>query len=144
MLARTNLCRSAALGAWVLIGCSVTLAQVNTATILGSVMDPSGAGAPGAVVTATQVATQATHTAVADESGAFPFSGPGPITLDFSVFKNISITERARLQFRTEFFNLPNRANFNNPGTALTSGTFGQITSAGNAREIQFALKLLF
>jgi hypothetical protein len=41
-------------------------------------------------------------------------------------------------------FNLLNRANFSNPGTALTSGTFGQITAAGNAREIQFALKALF
>lgn len=76
---------------------------------------------------------------------AFPFSGPGSVTFDFSVFKNLSITERARLQFRTEFFNLFNRPNFSNPGTtSLTSGTFGQITSAGNAREIQFALKLLF
>jgi outer membrane receptor protein involved in Fe transport len=76
--------------------------------------------------------------------GAFPFSGPGSFTVDFSVFKNIALTERARLQFRTEVFNIFNRANFGNPGTALTSGTFGQITSAGNAREIQFALKFLF
>jgi hypothetical protein len=76
--------------------------------------------------------------------GAFPVSGPGLFGFDFSVFKNIPITERTRLQFRTEFFNLFNRPNFNNPEGSLTSGTFGQITSAGNAREIQFALKFMF
>jgi hypothetical protein len=76
--------------------------------------------------------------------GAYPVSGPGSFSFDFSVFKNFTITERTRLQFRTEFFNLFNRPNFGNPGTALTSSTFGQITSAGNAREIQFALKFLF
>lgn len=76
--------------------------------------------------------------------GAYPLSGPGSFSFDFSVFKNIQIHERARLQFRSELFNLFNRPNFSNPGTTLTSGTFGQITAAGTAREIQFALKLLF
>lgn len=76
--------------------------------------------------------------------GASPVSGPGSFGFDFSVFKNIQIHERARLQFRTELFNLFNRPNFGNPGLTLTSSTFGQITSAGNAREIQFALKFVF
>jgi hypothetical protein len=76
--------------------------------------------------------------------GASALSGPGSFGADFSVFKNIHITERARLQFRTEFFNVFNRPNFSNPGLTLTSSTFGQITAAGNAREIQFALKLVF
>lgn len=76
--------------------------------------------------------------------GSFPLSGPGSFGFDFSVFKNIPLNERMRLQFRSELFNLFNRPNFSNPGATLTSSTFGQITSAGTAREIQFALKLLF
>ena len=76
--------------------------------------------------------------------GAYPLSGPGSFGFDFSVFKNISFTETKRLQFRTELFNLFNRPNFNNPGTTLTSSTFGQITSAGNAREVQLVLKFIF
>ncbi len=76
--------------------------------------------------------------------GAFPLSGPGSFNFDFSVFKNIAINERARLQFRGEMFNLFNRPNFSNPGVTLTSSTFGQVTAASNAREVQFALKLMF
>jgi len=50
--------------------------------------------------------------------------------------------ERMNMQFRGEFFNIVNHANFGGPGTTMTSATFGQITSAGRARELQFALKL--
>ncbi|MFN7933963.1 MAG: carboxypeptidase regulatory-like domain-containing protein [Bryobacteraceae bacterium] len=76
--------------------------------------------------------------------GAFTPSGPGSFSFDFSTFKNIAINERMRFQFRAELFNLFNRPNFSNPGVTLTSSTFGQITGAGNAREVQFALKFLF
>lgn len=76
--------------------------------------------------------------------GKHAVSGPGSFNFDMSVFKNTSIGERFTLQFRTEFFNILNYTNFNNPSGSLTSGTFGQITSADRAREIQFALKLLF
>jgi hypothetical protein len=36
---------------------------------------------------------------------------PGLVSVDFSIFKNFAFTERHKLQFRTEFFNLPNYAN---------------------------------
>jgi hypothetical protein len=74
--------------------------------------------------------------------------GPGLATLDFSVFKDTRIRERLNLQFRAEFFNILNRANFNTPN-ALTftptgvSPTAGVITStATTSRQIQFGLKL--
>jgi hypothetical protein len=76
--------------------------------------------------------------------GRHAISGPGSINFDISLFKNTRLNERMTLQFRTEFFNIFNHANFNNPNGTLTSGTFGQITSAATAREVQFALKLLF
>jgi len=49
------------------------------------------------------------------------------------------------LQFRAEFFNLFNSVNLSNPNTSLSAGNnFGRITAAGDARVIQFALKLMF
>ena len=72
--------------------------------------------------------------------------------MDTSLFKQIPLNERWKLQFRTEFFNLLNHANFNNPnpivfeGTAVssTAGTITNIVSEGNGRQIQFALRLEF
>jgi hypothetical protein len=78
-------------------------------------------------------------------SGRGLFRGPGQANLDFSVFKNFPIRERTKLEFRTEFFNVLNHANFGNPSTSLDSASFGQISSTTvNARLIQFALKLSF
>jgi hypothetical protein len=48
------------------------------------------------------------------------------------------------LQFRTEFFNLFNRPNFDLPDIFLGSPTFGRILSAQSPRHIQFGLKLVF
>jgi len=76
--------------------------------------------------------------------GSFVLSNPGSATYALSLFKNIKLTERTSLQFRSEFFNALNRVNFGAPSTSLTSATFGQITSAGLPRELQFALKLLW
>ena len=73
------------------------------------------------------------------------FRGPGQWNVDFSVFKNIPLTERFNLQFRSEFFNLFNHATFGNPNRDLDSGGFGTIRSTTvNARLVQFALKLSF
>jgi hypothetical protein len=71
--------------------------------------------------------------------------GPGVANLDVSVFKNIPLYERYSLQFRAESFNVMNRAEFNVPNTQIGSAAAGVITSQANsARDIQFALKLLF
>jgi hypothetical protein len=76
--------------------------------------------------------------------------GPGLATLDMSLFKNTSLTERYRLQFRAEVFNITNHVNFNSPNPSVFSGstispTAGLITStATTSRQIQFGLKLVF
>jgi carboxypeptidase family protein/TonB-dependent receptor-like protein len=70
--------------------------------------------------------------------------GPGYVNFDFTLAKNFNVTERIRFQFRTEFFNAFNRANFGPPNIARDSTGFGQILSASNARIIQFGLKMYF
>jgi hypothetical protein len=72
---------------------------------------------------------------------------PGLVNFDFSLFKNFGISERTKVQFRSEFFNLMNTPFFGQPGSVgLTVGTstFGKVTTAGPPRIIQLALKLLF
>ncbi|PWU02368.1 MAG: hypothetical protein C5B51_20975, partial [Terriglobia bacterium] len=82
-------------------------------------------------------------------------SGPGIVDFDYSVMKETPIKEQLRVQFRAEFFNLFNHANFALPnanafvqainGGAAVNPTFGKITATTtSSRQIQFALKLLF
>ena len=70
--------------------------------------------------------------------------GPGLAQWDFSAFKNIPLAESKNLQFRAEFFNLFNRANFQLPNSDISSTTFGQIQQALEPRLIQFAMKFVF
>ncbi|WP_157466469.1 hypothetical protein [Edaphobacter aggregans] len=64
---------------------------------------------------------------------------------DVSVFKLIPVTDRIQMQFRAEFFNIANRVQFGNPGTAVGGPNFGVITSQLNQpRLVQFGLRLNF
>ena len=76
--------------------------------------------------------------------------GPRFINTDFSVIKNTRLSESIRLQFRTEFFDIFNHANFGQPGNLVGSASFGRIINtrfptgeSGSSRQIQFALKLM-
>ena len=77
-------------------------------------------------------------------SGKNNLRGPGFFDMDFGLLKDTKITEHTTLQFRAEFFNLFNNVNFMQPDGNLASSSFGQITSAGDPRILQFALKVLF
>jgi Carboxypeptidase regulatory-like domain/TonB dependent receptor len=70
--------------------------------------------------------------------------GPGIENVDFSLFKDFSATERARVQFRAELFNLFNHANLGLPENDLQSPAFGQILQAASPRLLQLAIKLMF
>jgi hypothetical protein len=79
--------------------------------------------------------------------------GPGYQIWDFSVFKNFQISERMKLEFRSEFFNVFNHANLqfakSGPQNSINTTTFGTpefgfLTAARDPRQIQFALKLSF
>jgi hypothetical protein len=70
---------------------------------------------------------------------------PGYAQLDLGLQKSFQLPrESMRLSFRMEAFNLFNRTNFQNPQINRSSATFGRITSAFPARQIQFALRLQF
>ncbi|MBO0859221.1 MAG: TonB-dependent receptor [Chloracidobacterium sp.] len=77
-------------------------------------------------------------------------SGPSLFTWDTGIFKEFPfVSERVRLQFRAEFFNVLNRANFTSPANnsltpSLSSTGFGTIQNAGDPRVGQLALKLVF
>jgi hypothetical protein len=70
--------------------------------------------------------------------------GPRMFNTDLSLLKNFKLAERASLQFRSEFFNVFNNVNFSGPQASLSSAAKGTITSAGDPRILQFALKLMF
>lgn len=91
--------------------------------------------------------------------------GPGLASLDFSLVKDTHLKrlgESGKLEFRAEFFNLLNRANFGTPGIGITGDNSAQVfagradnetvlqtaarltTTATRSRQIQLALKILF
>jgi hypothetical protein len=84
--------------------------------------------------------------------GRDTLTGPGLAELDLSVSKNTRVSERFNLQYRAEFFNILNHANFGTPNPVVfasastaPSPTAGVISStASTSRQIQFGLKLLF
>jgi hypothetical protein len=91
-------------------------------------------------------------------SGRNTLVGPRFINLDFALLKDTKITERLRMQFRAEFFNIANRTDFTVPivtnGLYTASPAAGGIPTPGvgfigetipnSQRQIQFALKLVF
>ncbi|HTS60829.1 MAG TPA: TonB-dependent receptor [Candidatus Acidoferrales bacterium] len=76
--------------------------------------------------------------------GRNAFRAPGFWQWDLGVTKNFTITERARLQFRSEFFNVLNHTNLGIPNQQANSTAFGSITGTFPARQVQFGMKLMF
>lgn len=77
-------------------------------------------------------------------TGRNALRAPGFANFDVSLAKAFTLRESHRIDFRAEFFNLPNRANFGAPAATVTSTIFGRITSAFDPRILQFALKYSF
>ncbi len=83
--------------------------------------------------------------------GKNTLSGPGLTKMDVSIFKVIPVREGKNLQFRAEFFDLPNHPNFAAPAALVfdTTGRLvdnpGRITSTvSTSRQIQLAVKFEF
>ena len=129
---------------------------------------PSGGRSPGTNgmwfnINAVQVAYQNAATGVytGGNLGLQSNTGPPTRTLDFSLFKNFSITERIKMQFRGEATNIANTPQFSTPDANLAdaklaatatapaingNGNFGKVLGAnvGTERHIQFQLRLSF
>jgi hypothetical protein len=72
------------------------------------------------------------------------FRGPGFAETDFALLKDQRITERVKLQFRFEFYNIFNRPNLTQVDGNLADSTFGMVTGQDLPRWIQFGLNLVF
>jgi hypothetical protein len=80
------------------------------------------------------------------DSGVGIVMGPGQHNWDLSLIKNTKVTEGTSLEFRTEFYNIWNHPQFNQPtNSVVTTSTFGLISSSSvPPRIMQFALKYYF
>ncbi|MGA2601211.1 MAG: TonB-dependent receptor, partial [Bryobacteraceae bacterium] len=84
------------------------------------------------------------------------FYGPSTRQIDFSVFKNIPITERVKLQIRAEIFNIFNFVNYSGPANNVQGSNLGQVGSTydvnfgapgigpGAPRNVQLSAKVIF
>ena len=78
-------------------------------------------------------------------SGRNILRGPGRLNFDWSMFKDFVASERWRLQFRAEFFNLFNSPQFDLPNASIGNPAAGRITATiGPNRQIQMGLRLSF
>jgi hypothetical protein len=85
-------------------------------------------------------------------SGRNAFRGPGLWQADLGISKRFRVTEGIAIDFRTEAFNLFNRAQYGEPVANISTSTFGRIlqtandgaTGTGTSRQLQFMLRLNF
>jgi hypothetical protein len=71
--------------------------------------------------------------------------GPGMVALDASLFKSFRPTERTEIDFRAEFFNLPNHPIFGQPNATVGTANYMRITNTRlPGRQIQLGLRMTF
>lgn len=78
-------------------------------------------------------------------AGAFIVEGDGRFYTDVSLGKRFPIREGHHVELRGEFYNLPNLVKLGGPGTNFSSSSsFGTVTTATDARQIQIGLRYAF
>ncbi len=135
---------------------TITMSGVSSLTNVAQTVRPDQVGDPGSGVPPGFFFNRSAFAPpAAGQFGNSPRNeaviGPKFFNWDFSITKVTAVTERVKTEFRTEFFNLFNHPNFGQPNGICCAGNFGKITNTrtpsgdfGSARQIQFALKLLF
>jgi len=117
--------------------------QTQTANqVMASVPFIGGIG-PGAVYY-NPAAFAPVNTVSYGNVGRNTLRGPGTWNTDMDIVRNFPVTERLKLQFRAEFYNLPNTSHFNGPDTNVNDSNFMQISSSYGERNVRFALHLQF
>jgi hypothetical protein len=130
--------------------------QVGDPNKAGAVAGNPGCNAPSQIHTTANWFNPCAFVAAPDgelgTANRAPVTGPDFVNTDFSLIKQFRFTERVGLNFRAEFFNLFNHAQFFLPGSPLTAmedisspSTFAKISqTVNNPRLVQFAVKLNF
>jgi len=79
------------------------------------------------------------------------FYGPGYKNFDMVIAKDTKLTERVHLEFRSEYYNILNHPNFQQPDNLINDSTFGESAAqigrpdgTTGARQLQFAMKVKF
>ena len=120
---------------------------------IGSLSNPGPHIQSGGVATGPTVAAfSSTFLGHLGDSGRNQYYGPHYTDADMVLMKNVNFGERFHLQIRSEFFNLLNHPQFQQPVNILEqAGTFGLSTATivrpdgtTSQRQIQLALKLIF
>ena len=89
--------------------------------------------------------TACAGTGVFGNLGRNSIYGPSKVNFDMALSRSFRVTERLKTEFRADFFNILNHANWQSIGTSVSSGTtFGQVTAFGSPRLIQMAMKFYF
>ncbi len=78
------------------------------------------------------------------DSGNGVVQGPGTVDFDIAAMKNIKVGNKFSFQFRGEFFNAFNHANFSSVGVNTDQATFGAVTATNLPRQIQLGGKMYF
>jgi Carboxypeptidase regulatory-like domain len=92
----------------------------------------------------TQNIVAITAVGVQGDSGTHNVENPGYQDYDISAYKSWKFGEQPSLTLRGDFFNVFNRVNFDATDTGVTDATFGDVTGAYPAREIQVSLRFAF
>ena len=127
---------------------TITAATNSANSFGGGSLRPDLVGDPEGPRTVNQwFNTAAFAQPAANQFGSSPngvLRGPGTHLTDLGVFKNFKVSQQFRLQYRLEMFNAFNQTQFAGVGTTLGTPTFGTVTSAGEPRLIEMAIKLTF
>ncbi|BDC48435.1 hypothetical protein F183_A07510 [Bryobacterales bacterium F-183] len=90
-------------------------------------------------------ATRPTNNTLPNQNrNSVAFNNVGFQNWNGALFKSFRFQERQNIQFRAEFFNLPNHPNWNGVDTNPTSATFGMVTGKSSERNIQLSLRYSF
>ncbi len=101
-----------------------------------------GTGTQGGV---SGVNTACAGTGVFGNLGRNAVYGPSKVNFDVALSRQFKFSERWKMEFRSDFFNILNHGNWQTVGTSVSSGaTFGQVTAFGSPRLIQLAMKFYF
>jgi len=118
--------------------------------IFGVPLTPPGGSTPQEWVNPAAFAAPAPGTF--GDLGRNAFRGPGISQLDLGLAKEVSFTERVRVRFRADAFNVFNRSQYGAPNANLSQVNFGEITTTissyatgrGTPREFQISAKISF